>query len=147
MPILGQQDRHFPVIEKLCYDNYLEAVYEIPGDFQYQFTLKDGANCGTKGSKVNWRRIYVNQTQVLLSKIEIGYLPTSYSIVGLKFYSKDNAVVRQTGWNWAADSRFKTHTVHLEDGERVIGYKSRTCPRYPNKAKHRDLQLIIGRFV
>ena len=29
-----------------------------------------------------------------------------------------------TGWDWVAVG-WKTHKVHLEDGERVIGYRSR----------------------
>jgi hypothetical protein len=38
----------------------------------------------------------------------------------------------------------KTNTVHLADGERVIGYRSRS--KYPNSAEHYDFQLIIGRL-
>ena len=45
-------------------------------------------------------------------------------LFGLKFYSKDGAVVLQTGYDWVANG-CNTHTVHLEDGERVIGFKSR----------------------
>ncbi len=33
--IRAQQDRHFPGIDKLSYDNYLVAVNEIPGSNQY----------------------------------------------------------------------------------------------------------------
>ncbi len=66
---------------------------------------------------------------------------------GLKFYSKDGAVVLETGFNWAANRNCKTHTVDLEDGERVIGYKSRTYAKNPNYAYHCDFQLIIGRLV
>jgi hypothetical protein len=38
-------------------------------------------------------------------------------------------------------------TVHLEDGERIIGYKSRSGPNHPNSAWHYDFQLIIGRLI
>ena len=65
-------------------------------------------------------------------------------LFGLKFYTKDVAVVLQTGYNWVSKG-CNTHTVHLEDGERVIGYKS--FAGYPNYAYHRDFQLMIGRFV
>ena len=39
MPIKGQQDRHFPAIEKLSYDNYLSAVIELkkPNSFDMEF--------------------------------------------------------------------------------------------------------------
>ncbi len=63
---------------------------------------------------------------------------------GLKFYSKDGAVVLKTGWDWVAHSSCKTHTVVLADGERVIGYKSRG---HATSAAHYDFQLIIGRLV
>ena len=48
-------------------------------------------------------------------------------LYGLKCYSKDGAVVFKTGFDWYGWGH-KTHTVHLEDGERVIGYKSRAYP-------------------
>jgi hypothetical protein len=64
-------------------------------------------------------------------------------LVGLKFYGKDGAVVMQNGQDWVAGG-YKTHTVHLADGERVIGYRSRADPE---SAFHYDFQLIIGRLV
>ena len=64
---------------------------------------------------------------------------------GLKFYTKDGAVVLQTRFDWVANG-YKTHTVHLEDGERVIGYKS-ASHRDSNLAANYDFQLIIGRLV
>ena len=64
-------------------------------------------------------------------------------LVGLKFYGKDGSVVLKTGWDWISDDYLKTHTVHLEDGERVIGYKSRSNL---TDACHYDFQLIIGRL-
>ena len=50
-------------------------------------------------------------------------------MVGLKFYGKDGAVFLQTGYDWVTNNALKTHTVYLEDGERVIGYKSRSNPK------------------
>ena len=55
--IKQKQNRHFPAVDKLHYDNYLVGVNEIPNRFEYQFTLADGANCGSKGSEGNWRRL------------------------------------------------------------------------------------------
>ena len=34
-PIEGQQDRHFPTIDKLNYDNYLVAINELPNRGEY----------------------------------------------------------------------------------------------------------------
>ncbi len=55
-----------------------------------------------------------------LSKVEIGYNTNTRLLIGLQFYSKDGAVVLKTESEWVA-AGFPTHTVHLEDGERVIG--------------------------
>ena len=82
-----------------------------------------------------------------LQKIEIGYDPDDQLLVGLKFYSKDGAVGMQTGWDWVDERNRETHTVYLDEGERVIGYKSRADPNFPNSAFHCDFQLIIGRLV
>ena len=55
MPLKDRkQDRHFPAIDKLSYDNYIVAVNELPNSLEYQFTLADGANCGSKGSGNKW---------------------------------------------------------------------------------------------
>ena len=35
MPIKYKQDRHFPIIEKLDYNNYLVAINEIDGLVEY----------------------------------------------------------------------------------------------------------------
>ena len=64
-------------------------------------------------------------------------------LYGLKFYSKDGAVVLKTNYDWVANGN-KTHTVILADGERVIGYKSRG---HATVAYHFDFQLVIGRLV
>ena len=53
----------------------------------------------------------------------------------------------QTGFDCFAKDWCKTHTVDLEDGERVIGFKSREFLGNPNIANHCDFQLIIGHLV
>jgi hypothetical protein len=45
------------------------------------------------------------------------------------------------------DEELETETVYLADGERVIGYKSRSDPYDPDDASHFDFQFIIGRLV
>ncbi len=49
----------------------------------------------------------------------------------------------KTNYDWVANGN-KTHTVILADGERVIGYKSRSDA---TAAWHYDFQLVIGRLV
>ena len=66
---------------------------------------------------------------------------------GFRFFTKDGEIVLRAGYEYGVEPTFKKHTVHLEDGERVIGYKSRANPKWPNEAFHCDFQLIIGRLV
>ncbi len=54
LPIKGKQDKHFPPIDQLDYNNWLVAINYIPSNFEYKFCLKDGANCGTKSKNSNW---------------------------------------------------------------------------------------------
>ena len=148
MPIQGKQQRHFPPIEKLNYNNCLVAVNEIL-NHEYQFILSDGTNCGTKSNKEaqqEWTRISIKNPQTQVKKIEMGYNEQTNSIRGLRFYSKDGELVLKTGYDWVAND-WKTHTVRLADGERVIGYKSRVSIFNPNGAWHCDLQLIVGRLI
>ncbi len=55
--IMDKQDKHFPAIEKLSYDNYLVAINE--DGCEYQFTLLDGANCGSGRSGNNWTSLQI----------------------------------------------------------------------------------------
>ena len=61
-PIQGrQQDRHFPAIDKLDYNNCLLALDKIPDSYQFRFILLDKATCGTESSEDdNWHRIQVS---------------------------------------------------------------------------------------
>ncbi len=90
--------------------------------------MRDGANCATKGSKDKWNRFEAKFPQAQVTKIEIGYWPGDQGLRGLKFFDRDGAIFLQSGLNWIAFSGFATHTVHLKDGERVIGYKSGSDP-------------------
>ncbi len=78
-----------------------------------------------KASADDWTCHQVSLPQTQISKIKIGYNTGGNLLGGLKFYTKDGAVVLKTEWDWVGKSDFKTHTVLLQDGERVIGYKSR----------------------
>ena len=65
---------------------------------------------------------------------------------GLKFYAENGVVALQTELDWDDDD-YEIETVCLEDGERVICYRSRRSPKFPNLAIHCDFQLIIGRKI
>ena len=69
--------------------------------------------------------------------------------MGIRFYTKDGEIVLRTAFDWNDEdpTYCKTHTVHLEDGKRVIGYKSRFHTYYNGLTDHRDFQLIIGWLI
>ena len=128
-----KQDRQFPIPDRLNYNNYLVAVNEIP-DVEFQFCLSKGAVCKA-GTKDNWRRVEVQEPQEV-RKIEIKFRKPDKCLVGLKFYAKNDALVFQVGPYWAWFDTYMTHTVYLEVGERVIGYRSRSLDR--RQAVHYD---------
>ncbi len=53
-----QHDRHFPASDKLSYDNYLVSINEY--GYEFQFTLLDGANCGSGESWNNWTSLKIS---------------------------------------------------------------------------------------
>ena len=55
-----QQDRHFPGIDKLSFDNYLVSINEHDESFSFHFTLADKANCGSGGSGNNWTSLQIS---------------------------------------------------------------------------------------
>ncbi len=52
-PIEWEQDRHFPAIETLSYDNYLVSINEFYYN-DYIFKLADGFDCGCKELSNQW---------------------------------------------------------------------------------------------
>ncbi len=73
----------------------------------------------------------------------------------LEFHSKSGWVVLKSGHDCIYGSPLVTHTEHLDDGERIIGYCSEVSPDLDNDgeghyfmlAAHFGLSLIIGRLI
>ncbi len=48
-PISEAQDRHFPAIQKLSYDNYIMGIEDSKDDYcEYRMILKDKSTCNTQ---------------------------------------------------------------------------------------------------
>ena len=47
-PISKAQDRKFPAIDKLSYDNYMVGIEEDSNDWEYRMILKDKSTCNTQ---------------------------------------------------------------------------------------------------
>ncbi len=89
--------------------------------------------------------VSIQPADAVVNKIEIGYSSCGW-LLGFKLYAQNGAIVLQTGFDWVKNANSKTHTENLDEGERILGYISRTW--YNNGyAIHMDFQFVIGRLV
>ena len=87
--------------------------------------------------------VSIQPADAVVNKIEIGHSSNGL-LFGFKFYAENGAIVLQTGWDWVKIGD-KTHTENLDEGERILGYISRTLR--DGCAYHCDFQFVIGRLV
>ena len=87
--------------------------------------------------------VSIQPADAVVKKIEIGYNSLGW-LFGFKLYAENGAIVLQTGWDWVKGG-WETHTENLDEGERIIGYISRSL--YDGYAAHFDFQFVIGRLV
>jgi len=88
--------------------------------------------------------VSIQPADAVVKKIEIGYRSRDGLLMGFKLYDQNGAIVLKTIYDWVKYGR-PTHTENLDEGERILGYISRTyCNGY---AYHCDFQFVIGRLV
>ena len=87
--------------------------------------------------------VSIQPADSVVKKIEIGYRHDGF-LCGFKLYAQNGAVVLQTGFDWV-ERGCPTHTENLDEGERILGYISRTG--HNGYADHLDFQFVIGRLV
>ncbi len=66
---------------------------------------------------------------------------TDASIKGIQIYDKDGAVMFDEGLT-EYEIDFKSYEIILEEGERIVGFKSRNL----GFARHDDFEFLIGRL-
>ena len=66
-------------------------------------------------------------------------------LVGIRFFDVNNTMLLESGW-WFKLETHKEHRIYLQEGERILGFKSGRRGD-PNFARHFDFQLIIGKMV
>ena len=66
-------------------------------------------------------------------------------LVGIRFFDVNNTMLLESGW-WFKWETHKEHRIYLQEGERILGFKSGRRGD-PNFARHFDFQLIIGKMV
>ena len=86
--------------------------------------------------------VSIQPADAVVKKIEIGYSSYDGFLFGFKLYAENGAIVLQT-------SKYReysgTHTEYLDEGERIIGYRSSSVSNL--RANHDDFQFVIGRLV
>ncbi len=87
--------------------------------------------------------VSIQPADAVVNKIEIGY-NWNGCLMGFKLYAQNGAIVLQTGYDWV-NNGYPTHTENLDEGERILGYISRTWR--DGFANHCDFQFVIGRLV
>ncbi len=88
--------------------------------------------------------VSIQPADAVVNKIEIGYDSEFGGLCGFKLYAENGAIVLQTDFDWV-DAGWETHTENLDEGERILGYISRTYEK--GYADHCDFQFVIGRLV
>jgi len=89
--------------------------------------------------------VLIQPADAVVKKIEIGYRSSDGFLCGFKFYDQNGAIVLQTSYDWVKNGD-STHTENLIEGDRIIGYISRSG-RIIGRAYHLDFQFVIGRLV
>ncbi len=129
---------YLPSNEKYSYDNYLVAI-EYSASHQFKFIMSDGE----KSSDLPWTggegvvtKIEAPGTQV--SKILVNYDQASV-VTGFKFYNKEHIEILRVGvFSWIDKE------ILLQDGERIVGIKSRTYDTI--NGYHINLVLVVGKI-
>jgi len=67
--------------------------------------------------------VSIQPADAVVKKIEIGYNLYGY-LYGFKLYDQNGTIVLQTGFDW--ENSYQTHTEILVEGERILGYISRS---------------------
>jgi hypothetical protein len=89
--------------------------------------------------------VSIQPADAVVKKIEIGYNSANGGLCGFKLYAENGAIVLRTDYHDWVEDGYHTHTENLDEGERIIGYISRTVNK--GCAGHGDFQFVIGRLV
>ena len=89
----------------------------------------------------SWKELTRRDITGDIRKIVLFYYPNNAVLRGLRFYDADGKLIYESSWKGAfTNPSFKQHEILLNEGERIIGYKSDIL-----KGLHGDFQFIIGR--
>lgn len=112
------------------------------------FLMSDGTEnkLETTWSLDSFKMLHVYPPNSTIKTVKIRYYSgSSYrgALSGIEFLDKDKKSILKAGW-WEPSGEHSTQIVELQDGERIVGYKSGR--RGESYARHYDFQLVIGRI-
>ncbi len=81
------------------------------------------------------KEVRLQPVGVSVKRIVLWYRVSDALLYKIEMYAKDGSKILETGFN---ANGFRSHEIVLEDGERIIGIKSRTYSESPTYAYHCD---------
>ncbi len=79
-----------------------------------------------------------------VKRVVLWYRESDTILYKIELFGKDGSKLLETGFS---TNGCKSHEIVLEEGERIIGVKSRTYASYPSYAYHCDFQFVIGKLI
>jgi hypothetical protein len=141
-PIKGEQNRIFPLEDKLTFETYLTA-FSAPttSNGQCNFKFSDGTKTEYKAS-VTLQDVLIPDAVKSVRKITIWYQASNGFMVSIMLLDKDGVKLCEFGWAEASRKAHPSKELLLEEGERIVGIK---CRSGTDACQH-DLQFVIGRL-
>ncbi len=135
---IKEHDFQFPL--QPSYDNPIVGFMHISSGLNgLDIIMSNGqksnlAQISNNGGK-NWEEARINPIGAVVKRVVIRY-DSDTEVRGLQFFDKNNTLILQAGTMLNGTKEF-----NLEDGQRLIGIKSKLCSKGPRMF---DLVFIIG---
>ncbi len=101
---------------------------------EFNFVLSKGDASQFKKSSA-FKEIFLQPAGVSVKRVVLWYEENKAFLYKIEMFGKDDLKLLETGF---PTNGCKPHEIILEEGEKIIGVKSRTYPNCPNYAFHCD---------
>ena len=127
---------------KPSFDNPIAAIHHVADNYCcMKFETKDGAIGAHPASKHSFVRLAINPPETAIALIKVWISPDR--IYGIQLIGKDGTVLVAAG----ACKSEKLQEIPLEDGERLIGIRSRQLKNeYEYGTRHCKMVFVIGKM-
>ena len=117
------------------YENHLVGIEN--NSWEFNFLLSGGERTNLLINSPNARITRIEPENSVIKKIVVNYDQRDYT-TGFKFFNEDGFIVLQSG-----SFGYTDYTVNLEEGERIVGIKSRHFQL--GSARHSNVILVLGK--